>query len=308
VNPIYITFIALSACLIFAQVVVFFMGRSKPGKSMKEVKLRLKSWWIILVLISCALLFSLATGIALFAFISFLGFKEYLSLIPTRRSDRRVLFWAYLAIPIQYYLIWTRWYGLFIITVPVYFFLFLPFRALITGETKGFLISLATIQWGLMMTVFSMGQVAYLLVLDLKVPTQPWTGAGLVLFLILLTELNDVAQFLWGKSFGKHKIIPKISPNKTVEGFIGGVCTSVVISYFLAPFLTPISVRHSIFLGIALPILGFVGDISVSAVKRDLGVKDTGALLPGHGGILDRIDSLTYTAPIFFHFIRFFYT
>jgi phosphatidate cytidylyltransferase len=116
-----------------------------------------------------------------------------------------------------------------------------------------------------------------------------------------------VAQYLWGKAFGRHQITPTVSPNKTVEGLIGGIITTTILSYLLAPLLTPLDRWDSISAGLMISTGGFLGDITISALKRDLGVKDSGQLIPGHGGILDRIDSLTYTAPLFFHFLRFYY-
>ena len=127
------------------------------------------------------------------------------------------------------------------------------------------------------------------------------------LFLLLLTELNDVAQYCWGKLLGKHKISPTVSPNKTMEGFIGGVLTTVPLAMLLAPWLTPFSSLDAVLAGALIAVAGFFGDLSLSALKRDLGIKDSGNLLPGHGGILDRVDSLTYTAPLFFHFTRYYY-
>jgi phosphatidate cytidylyltransferase len=104
--------------------------------------------------------------------------------------------------------------------------------------------------------------------------------------------------------FGKFKIIPKVSPNKTWEGFIGGVLTTTVVGYFLR-FLTPLTGYEAIAVSFIIAITGFIGDVVVSAIKRDFGLKDTGSVIPGHGGILDRIDSLAIAAPVFFHLIYF---
>ena len=127
------------------------------------------------------------------------------------------------------------------------------------------------------------------------------------MFLVLLTQLNDVSQYVWGRSFGRCKVIPTISPNKTVEGLLGGVATTMVLAQLLAPVLTPLHWYHAAAVGLVIGFGGFVGDVVVSAVKRDIGVKDSGSLIPGHGGILDRVDSLTFTAPLFFHFMKYFY-
>lgn len=227
-------------------------------------------------------------------------------MIPTRRADRRVLFWAYLAIPFQYFWVSMEWYGMFIIFIPVYMFLFLPMRMVIIGETREFLRAAGTLHWGLMTMVFSLSHLAYLLVLPVSEGFSAG-GAGLVLYLVFLTQFNDVSQFVWGKMLGKHKIIPRVSPNKTWEGFIGGVCTTTLLAMLLSTVLTPLTLSMSAIAGLIISTAGFIGDVTVSALKRDIGVKDSGSLLPGHGGILDRIDSLTYSAPLFFHFIYYFH-
>jgi phosphatidate cytidylyltransferase len=291
--------------LVAATLVAWLVGRLRPGLDLGEVKLRIRSWWVMAAVFALAMVLSRAVSLVFFAFVSFLALKEYLSLIPTRRADRGVLFWAYLAIPIQYWWIADAWYGMFIIWIPVYVFLFLPLRMVLIGETPGFLRAVGTLHWGLMTTVFSVSHVAYLLVLP--VAARPSAaglavaGPSLVLFLVVLTQLNDVAQFLWGKSFGRHKVVPTVSPGKTVEGFVGGVVTTVALALLLAPWLTPLTRWQALAAGLVVGVAGFIGDVVISALKRDLGIKDSGTLLPGHGGILDRIDSLTYTAPLFFH-------
>lgn len=292
--------------LIIASFIIFFLAKKNPQKDYRELILRIKTWWLIILFFSIMVFSAVNIAIICVAFISFLALKEYFSLIPIRKADRRVLFWAYLSIPIQYYIIAIGWYQLCIIFIPVYVFLFLPFRMVLIGETKEFLTSVSRIQWGLMTTVFSMGHIAYLLMLD---PSKNPSGerAGLIIFIVTLTQLNDVAQYCWGKALGKTKIVPKVSPNKTWAGFLGGVGTTVVLSAIIAPFLTPITFSASLFIGTLIGIAGFVGDVSISALKRDLGVKDSGTILPGHGGILDRVDSLSYTAPIFFHFVDYFF-
>jgi phosphatidate cytidylyltransferase len=194
---------------------------------------------------------------------------------------------------------------MFIIFIPVYMFLFLPIEMVIAGETKGFLRAAGTVHWGLMSTVFSLSHAAYLFMLPVSGSRS--AGAGLVLYLIALTEFNDVFQYLWGKSLGKRRIVPSVSPNKTWAGFVGGVATTTVVAALVAPFLTPMGHWGGAVSGAIIGVAGFFGDLAMSSLKRDLNVKDTGEYIPGHGGVLDRIDSLTYTAPLFFHFIRYLY-
>jgi phosphatidate cytidylyltransferase len=288
--------------LVIASIIVFILKRRHPEKSYMELSQRINSWWIMVGIFSAAILLSRTASIAFFAFVSFLALKEYFSLIPTRRADRRILFWAYVAIPFQYYWVHLEWYGMFIIFIPVYLFLLLPMRMVIIGETREFLRAAGMLHWGLMTMVFSLSHAAFFLALtDEKNPAGG--GAGLVLYLIFLTQFNDVAQYVWGKLTGRHKIIPKVSPNKTWEGFLGGLATTTMLAAVLAPHLTPLTVSESLMAGLLIGCAGFIGDVTISALKRDIGVKDSGSLLPGHGGILDRIDSLTFTAPLFFHYI-----
>jgi phosphatidate cytidylyltransferase len=284
--------------LIVASAISWYLHHKGPAGKYVELRQRVQSWWIMVGVFGVAIAIDRMLSIAFFALVSFLALKEYLSLIPTRRADRRVLFWAYLSIPVQYYWIYRGWYGMFIVFIPVWVMLLLSARMVLIGETKDFLRAIGTLQWGLMLMVFGISHQAYLLVLG---------GAGLVLYLVVLTQLNDVAQYIWGKSLGRHKITPTVSPKKTVEGLIGGILTTTVLAVLLAPLLTPLDRWDSIAAGFMISAGGFLGDITISALKRDLGVKDSGQLIPGHGGILDRIDSLTYTAPLFFHFLRFYY-
>jgi phosphatidate cytidylyltransferase len=294
------------ALLVLATAVALALKLFRRGGDYTEPLLRIRTWWVIILLVFGALLLSRGAAIVFFGLVSYLAFKEFITLIPTRRADHRVLFWAYLAIPLQYFWAYIEWYGMFIIFIPVYLFLLLPVRMVLRGRTEGFLKAAGTLQWGLMTTVFSLSHLAFLLVLPDDGPAEPM-GVGLVLYLISLTEINDVAQYLWGKSCGRRKVVPDVSPNKTWAGLVGGVASTTVLAMVLAPFLTPLSGWHALLVGALIGVSGFFGDICVSAVKRDIGIKDTGNMLPGHGGILDRVDSLTFTAPLFFHFIRYYY-
>ena len=288
--------------LISASVLVRLLQVLRPQKDFSEVRLRVRTWWVMAGLFVAALVLSNDFALSFFGFVSFLALKEYLSLTATRRADRRVLFWAYLAIPLQYYWISLGWYGMFIVFIPVIMFLCLPMRMVLIGETSGYLHAIGTLHWGLMVTVFCLSHVAYLLVLPEK-GNPVGGGAGLVLFLVALTQLNDVAQFCWGKPFGRNKVLPTVSPNKSYEGLFGGLATTIALAVLLAPYLTPLNLRESLTAGLLIGMGGFMGDVMVAALKRDLGIKDSGNILPGHGGILDRVNSLTCTAPLFFHFI-----
>jgi phosphatidate cytidylyltransferase len=293
---------AILGALIVASASLLMLRSASPEKDTTELRQRIRSWWVMVAVFALAILLSRSSAIVLFGIVSFLALKEYLSLIPTRRADRRVLFWAYLSIPVQYLWVGTGWYGMFIIFIPVYVFLLLPMRMVLIGETRDFLRAVGTLHWGLMTTVFSLSHVAFLLALPEDV-NPAGGGAGLVLFLVFLTQFNDVAQYLWGRTLGSRKVVPQVSPGKTWGGLLGGMGTTIVLAAVLAPWLTPLDTGEALMAGIIIGLGGFIGDITVSALKRDLRIKDSGGLIPGHGGILDRVDSLTYTAPLFFHFL-----
>lgn len=331
-NLVYLSLASIYGVLVFASLVIAVLKVTKPKKDWSELVNRIKSWWLIITVFVIAMLSPDWLRLTIFAFVSFLALKEFLTLISTRISDAKALMWLYITIPINYYLIGIDWYNLYIIFIPVYAFLFIPMRMVISGNTQGFLHAAASTQWGLMTTVFAISHVVALMLLpetvaapsnliinfsqlpnpmllqDASVGTSlKYQGALLVIYLVILTELNDVAQYLWGKSFGKHKIVPKVSPNKTVEGFLGGMLTTAVIASILGPWFTLMNWWQAFIAGLFIGAAGFCGDVVMSAVKRDLGVKDAGKLLAGHGGILDRLDSLIYTAPLFFHLSKYFF-
>jgi phosphatidate cytidylyltransferase len=289
--------------LIIASFSRWLLEKKHPSKDYTELKQRIRSWWWMIFIVFGVLTIGTTTSIVFFGFLSFLALKEFCSIVDLRQSDRRVLFWAYLSIPVQYYFVAIGWYTMFLIFIPVYVFLFLPIRMVLIGQTQGFIKSAGTIHWAVMLTVFCVSHIAYLL--NFPVKNLEAGNTGLILFLLVITQFNDVCQYIWGKTLGKHKIIPKVSPNKTWEGFLGGLITISICSGLSAPYLTPLSFQEGLVFGFAIGIAGFFGDVVISCVKRDLHIKDSGQLIPGHGGILDRIDSLLYTAPIFFHFLNY---
>ena len=307
-------FVALVASLLASSAIIILLARRHPDRDFGELRARVRTWWLIVGLFGLAMLLSRGGAVIFFACVSGLALREYLSLIPPRVADWQLFLWAYLCVPLQYLWIYWEWYGLFIIFIPVYSFLFLPTRLVLMDKTDGFIQSTSAIHWGLMTTVFSISHAAYLCVMEPGAAPRwlpHWStdadmasaGPGLLLFLVLLTELNDVFQFLWGKSLGRMRIAPHVSPGKTLAGFLGGVATTTALAAALGPRLTFMDRTHAMFGGLLIALAGVAGDLSISAIKRDLGVKDSGKSLPGHGGILDRIDSLTYSAPLFFHYV-----
>lgn len=287
------------ALLCFFSLIFYIWSKIKPQANLKELIDRTNSWWKMVLIFVFFVFFNKTLAIWAIAFLSFVALREMLSTLNFRVADRRSMLWCYLVIPIQFYAVYIGWYGFFIILIPVCMFMILPLRNILTGETDGITNSNATLHWSLMITVFSLSHIAFLL----QLPTPKGFTAGneaLILYLIFLTQANDILQFLWGKALGKRKIVPKISPNKTWAGFIGGLISTIILAY-LFRFLTPFNKDQSLFMGFAIAFSGFVGDLNISAIKRDLKIKDMGKTIPGHGGIMDRLDSLSFSSLVFFH-------
>jgi phosphatidate cytidylyltransferase len=200
-------------------------------------------------------------------------------------------------------LVGVEWYGFFAVLIPVYVFLLVPTSLVVVGETQRFLERTATIQWGLMVCVYCLSHAPALLLLDVDFEGP---NALLLFFLVVVVQLSDVFQYIWGKLAGRRKIAPRVSPNKTWEGFVGGVLSATAVGAALW-WATPFAPLAAAGMALAICLAGFAGGLTMAAIKRDRGVKDYGTLLPGHGGVLDRIDSLTFAAPLFFHLTRFFY-
>jgi phosphatidate cytidylyltransferase len=294
--------------LVVGSVAVAGLRRSKPDKDFSELAARVRAWWIMAAIFFAAVVVSNRISLVFFALMSFWAMKEYVTLLKTRPADHHALVLTFLAIPVQY--LWIAlnppWYGMFIIFIPVYMLLSLPVRMVLSKETKGFVESASQIQWGLMIFVFGLSHLAFLLTLPIM-GNSAANGRTLVLFLVFVVEMSDVLQYIWGKTLGRHKIIPTVSPNKTWEGFLGGIASAMVLSLAIR-FLTPFSIPETLLVSFLITVAGFFGGAVMSAVKRDFGVKDFGSVIPGHGGMLDRVDSLCYAAPIFFHYVRYFYT
>ena len=302
--PLLWVFGAVLAVLLIASALVLILPKVKPEGDWRELRLRVWSWWVMIALLAGALALGWIAVTLLFAGIAFIALREFLSLAPLRREDRLVVLFAYLSIPLSFGLIALDQYGVYLVAIPVWFFLITPFLMAIGGQTKAYLATVATITWAVIVCVYNLGVIPLLM----RAPDEGGAAgaAGMVFLLLFATEANDVLQYCCGKLFGRRKIVPAVSPNKTWEGFFGGWILTGALIWFLAPVFTPMHGWPVLILAAVLPVAGFAGDVTMSAVKRDLGVKDTSRLIPGHGGLLDRIDSLTFTAPLYFHLMAYY--
>jgi phosphatidate cytidylyltransferase len=275
----------------------------KTIETIANLNARTRSWWIMVVVFGGAILLGRTATVLLFAFLSFVALREFWTLTPSRRGDHIALFLSFFVIlPFHYVLLGIDWYGLFAIFIPVYAFLILPAIMTLTGDVGEFLARSAKVQWALMLTVYAISHAPALLMLDTGV-----TPALLLVYLVIVAQLSDVFQYVWGKLLGKHRLAPSISPSKTIEGLVGGGASAILVGTLLYR-LTPFSPLQAAAVSAVIVVAGFFGGFVLSAIKRDLKAKDWGYLIDGHGGVLDRVDSIAFAAPLFFHITRYWFT
>ena len=283
----------------------FKVGFSTPHAVIDNLNARINAWWIMILIIFAAAALGFYGVIGLFFVISFMALREFLSLLYIRRGDHLALAACfYVILPLQYFLVAIDWFSMFTIFIPVYGFLFLPILSALLGDTAHFLDRSTKVQWALMISVFCISHIPAILTLDIEGFEDK--KLLLMIFLILVVQSSDVLQYVWGKLFGKHKIAPKLSPSKTAEGFVGGVVSASVLGGLLY-WLTPFNPVQAVLMSLLICLMGFLGGLVMSAMKRSMGVKDWGNMISGHGGMLDRMDSLCFAAPIFFHVVRYYW-
>jgi phosphatidate cytidylyltransferase len=300
----------IAVVLIVASAIGWLLQRRYAGKGPNAVIdnliSRINAWWVMVGAIGIAFALGKTGVIVLFAFASFTALREFVTLLPTRRGDHTALGAAFFVVlPLQYYLVAIEWYGLYSIFIPVYAFLLMPIVAALRGDTTNFMVRVAEVQWGLMICVFCISHVPALL--TLPIPGYEGRQILLIAFLVLVVQSSDVLQYVWGKLLGRRKIAPLLSPSKTVEGFVGGVASASLIGAALW-WITPFTPWQAGIMALIINLMGFFGGLVMSAIKRDRGVKDWGSMIEGHGGMLDRLDSVIFAAPIFFHITRYWWT
>jgi len=297
------------ALLLVASLAGALLGARASSESSRAVvanlNSRIRAWWVMVAIFAVAFVAGAIATLVLFGCMSFFALREFVTLTPTKPADHVPLFLSFFVlIPLQYGLIGYGWYGLFAILIPVYAFLVLPAVAALAGDPDRYLERTAKIQWAVMVTVYCVSHTPALLLL--RIPGYEGQDALLIFYLLLIAQMSDVLQYVFGKLFGRTRLAPTVSPSKTLEGLIlGGLAATALggAMYWITPF-TPL---ESLAMAFLIVVMGFFGGLTLSAVKRSLGVKDWGAMIEGHGGMLDRIDSLSFAAPVFFHLTRYFF-
>lgn len=300
--------VAVVVALLGTATAVGQIVQRQPGLGLNAAALetfnrRVRVWWIFYALLLVAF-FSPSLTVAIFGLMSFEALREFITLTPTRPADHRALFWTlFLITPIQFVFVCSQNYELFSIFIPVYAFLFIPARVAIAGDYKRFLERVAKIQSGLLICVYCLSFAPALLYLDVPEATSS-DKARLLFFFVTMALLSEAFQFIWSQLYGRHVISPNINAARTWEGLVGG-SASTALAGMLLHWATPYPyLWQSAFMAMIVAIMGFAGAMTMSAIKRDRGVRDYGTLVEGHGGVLDRIDAICFAAPVFYHITR----
>ena len=208
------------------------------------------------------------------------------------------LFWVFVVVtPLQFVLVGIGAYNFYTILIPVYASLFIFARIAISGDPKRFLERSAKIQAGLLICVYALSHAPAILSIQLSSVAEDGSRAvwdqsrnpGLLFYFVLLVQLSEVFQYMWGRLLGKRVIAPTINASRTWEGLMGGVLTTGLVGGLLWK-VTPFAIWESSLIALAIAMMGFAGSMTMSAIKRDRGIKDWGHLIEGHGGMLDRLE------------------
>ncbi len=304
-NSIFLTYLAIVVSVLLVAWLVLTILTKGLKKNLDSVWLTWRSWLIMTPIVLGFIFAGRAAFIVGVTLLSMFGFKEFARSTGLYR-DWWMTGGVYAGIIACGILQLVSdpgsgahgWYGMFIV-LPVYVIAFLMLIPILRNRTKGQLQAVSLSIVGFMYIGWMLGHMGLF--------ANSRNPYGYLLYLFFAVEINDVAAFTFGKLFGRHPLRSAISPKKTWEGAIGALAVSMLLPWILGFSFPHLSALHRILLGLIIGIGGQLGDLSISVIMRDLGIKDMGATLPGHGGILDRIDSLIYTAPLFLHMIRYFY-
>jgi phosphatidate cytidylyltransferase len=309
-NPKTLTLGLVGGVLLLLLVATMVVRTLKRRKSsgldtaiLETFRLRVRAWWVLFSVLAAAFLIGQWATVVLFGLISFWALREFITLTPTRPGDHSTLFWVFfLFTPLQFILVAVGWYELYSILIPVYAFLFIMAWVTMAGDHKRFLERTAKIQAGLLICVYCLSYAPALL--NLHESGDDWDPNALLFFFVLIVQFSDALQYAWAQIPSKHVIVSKINPGKTWEGLLGGTASVTLLGAALC-WATPFPIWLAAGMSLVIALMGFAGGMTMSAIKRDRGVKDYGTLVEGHGGVLDRIDSLCFAAPVFFHFAKY---
>ncbi len=289
-------FLVATILLGFAILLLIFRLIPKTQEGSKRIWHSFWPWFIMAPIIFLCLGISREIFIVSLVLLSLCCVKEF-SLATGLYKDWGFVGTVYMGIFGFYTAALTHWYGLFV-AIPVYAIIVILMIPSLRNDYRNMIQKVGLSTMALIYLGWFPAHLAFL-------RDHP-NGLAYLLFLIIGTELNDAAAFTIGKLFGKRPLVSEISPKKTVEGSLGALLVTILYVGLVGPWLPGFNPFLLILSVIILWIGGTMGDLVISFVKRDIGIKDMGTLIPGHGGLLDRVDSLIFVSPLFFHMVNYY--
>ncbi|MCA8973583.1 MAG: phosphatidate cytidylyltransferase [Planctomycetes bacterium] len=302
-SPVFVTFAGLLIGLLAVAGLLLLVLRRVTGSRLEHAVRSYRGWTIMVPLFLAAIFLGRAATIVLFAILALFGMKEF-----ARGTGLYRDWWMTGVVDLAIVGVFVcclvsdpsagvhGWLGMFQ-AMPVYAVALILLVPILRDRTEGQLQAMALGAVGFVYIGWMFGHLAF-------VANSPH-AYGYILYLVFAVEANDIAAYVCGKRFGRRALRPRISPNKTLGGALGAIVVSMALPFAFRFALPHFATGELLLTGVIVGVGGQLGDLSISVIKRDLGVKDMGALIPGHGGILDRLDSLIFVSPMFFHMVHY---
>jgi phosphatidate cytidylyltransferase len=302
---------AVLGLLVLASLFGYWLSRQErlglDKSTVDSFNRRVQAWWFFSIVLGLAF-FKPTLTVVLFGLLSFWAMREFITLTSTSPGDHRALFWTFFFFtPMQFVLVAFNFYTLFSILIPIGAFFFITTRSAISGDFDHYLERMARIEFGLLVCVYSLSFAPALLFLDYPERAGDFTPARLLFFFITLVLFAELMQFFCSRLFGKHPISVNVDPTRTWEGLLGStVVTSLAgLSLYWA---TPFSAWwQALAMSAVITVMASAGALTIAAIQKDRGEVTSGTLIEGHGGVLTRIDSICFAAPVFYHLTRYFF-
>lgn len=298
------SFVAVCFCVFMAilTLVVYVFRLCKKTPMLIAFNKRMLTLWVLILCFVPVFLFGSLVSCLFFAALSMVAITEYRQMMFRNQENKQQNILIYVFLALQYIALYTNMQILFVALIPFSIFLLIPFEGIFNRDNKQIWQNCVNDYVGLLLTVYAMSYMCAYTTFP-----QIYNGKGLLLFVLILTLMSDFFQAICGYLFGKHNLTPILSPHKTWEGLIGGGILTALLAWLMGIYVTPFDKIELLVLGFVLNMAAFCGDVTISAIKRYVGVKDCSNLLPGHGGFLDRFDSILLVAPVLFWYVLWLY-
>lgn len=297
----------LAAATVAGQMLRQQESRALDRRVIESFNARIQAWWFFVVVMLAAFVWPTLTVI-MFAGVSFWALREFVTLTPTRIGDHRALFWVFFFFtPMQFFLVWSNSEGLYTVMIPVFAFLFIAARAAAAGDYDRFLERIAKVQCALMICVYCLSFAPALLYMKCRGAGEPDDRARTLFFFITIVLSSDLLEWMWSRIYSRHIIAEKIDPVTSWEGVLAGAVSSAALGialHWAAPFP---DWWQTAAMSLLVAVMAAAGSITMSAIKRDRGEIASGNFVEGHGGVLSRIDSICFAAPVFYQVTRYFF-